>query len=901
MAEESHLNYVLILLFCLLSMVVFFIYLTVSIKYLVDNYSKKKNSIYWIQYIITCLSHVVFLFIYLCYLMKIKEERISIFDQNKSKIPLILITIFMVCISYIIIANLIFNCIASAILSFNIKKLINLNATDVQELTLKIKYIKTDIFNSKQHILYWAIFGVINIGLIVAFELEYVNYNDSETSTILQLKNFITYLLRYMHIFCFTALIIFFMILNYFRKKLFLKKDYYNKDSKFAVKLYNISLCQIIYNSDIILFKIIADLILNGPILYFLVFQICNAFFLILSIFILYAYTLILGALYLKIDKFNDIGKISSTVKYWFCLKDFNFNFGFNDHQNFLNENTLKYSKQEKLILKDLKLDKIEGLIDIDKNIDKINDENKNVSKAEDSKIEINEISMSSIDRFGSFRKTKSKLKSEILNFELNSELYILYKLLLLYFEKNEGIYLDVQNKITKDGSPFKRFFTQQNITKNKKVKARQTFGFNENNDLKNNFINNIDRISRISKLNSSSIIRFLKFKENKIFYSLEEKELREEFKKKYDLSEKETTFNIESLEHNAFFELFPFYQISVQDIKKALNPSDNKKIYDVLRNKSKNDNKDEDDSKKKKEVENNLFYTYNSLLMMEVYDHREFISSNNLTNFCLSYGNYLLENMKNFNFTFIPLILGVFNIEICGQSKVVILYRNPLYFSNFTHFNHWINFYITEGPEELKVSVLQKDVIDINQIEIKNSLKMNEADYDQIVSILKNDFNFVMNLNIQIYPIINLFIGDENGLGGGGGNNNDANESSLMDNISVNQNNLSGILNNLEEGNFLNNNPENKNLNLDDDDLYETENNSLVDKEYYSMMGNDIHTIKIYFTNFFRPDCELNKLDKNKNDLKSNAYCQYLEGQIQTYMTRTTMFELDGNENENN
>jgi hypothetical protein len=831
--------------------------------------------------------------------MKIKEDRISIFDENNSKFMLVLITIFMVGITYIIIANLIFNCIASIILSFNIKKMIKLKATEIQELTLKIKYIKTNIFNSKQHILYWAIFGIVNIGLIVAFEFEYINYNDSETSSILKLENFITYLLRYTHMFCFTALIICFIALNYFRKKLLMKKDYYNKDSKFAVKIYNISLCHIIYNSDIISFKIIADLILNGPILYFLIFQICNAFFLILSIFILYAYMLILGALYLKIDKYNEIGKISKTVKYWFCLKDFNFNFGFNDHQNFFNENTYKYTKQEKIILKDLKLDEFEGLIDVDKN----NDESRISSNLEDSKIEINEVSMTSIDKL-SFRRSKSKLKSNILNFELNSELYILYKLLMLYFERNEGIYLDVQNKISKDGSPFKRFFTQQNITKNKKVRARQTFGFNENNELKNNFINNIDRISRISKLNSSSIITFLKFKENKIFYSLEEKELREEFKKKYDLSENEITFNIESLQHSAFFELFPFYQISVQDIKKALNPSDNRKIYDVLRNKNKN----EDDRKKKEESEtenNNLFYTYNSLLMMEVYDHKDFISSNNLNNFSLSYGNFLLENMKNFNFTFIPLILGIFNIEICGESKVVILYRNPLYFSNFTHFNHWINFYVTEGPEKLKVSVLQKDVIDINQIEIKNSLKMNEADYDQIVSILKNDFNFVMNLNIQIYPIINLFIGDENGLGGGGGTNNDANESSLMDNISVNQNNLSGILNNLEEGNFLNNNSENKKLNLDEDDLYETENNSLVDKEYYSMMGNDIHTIKIYFTHFFRPDCELNKQndksDKNKNNLKSNPYCQYLEGQIQTYITKTTMFELDSNENENN
>lgn len=79
MEEERHLNYVLILLFCLLFMVVFFIYITVSIKYIIDNYKKRKNSIYWIQYIITCLTHIIFLFFYLCYLMKIKNILINIY------------------------------------------------------------------------------------------------------------------------------------------------------------------------------------------------------------------------------------------------------------------------------------------------------------------------------------------------------------------------------------------------------------------------------------------------------------------------------------------------------------------------------------------------------------------------------------------------------------------------------------------------------------------------------------------------------------------------------------------------------------------------------------------------------------------------------------------------------
>ena len=477
----------------------------------------------------------------------------------------------------------------------------------------------------------------------------------------------------------------------------------------------------------------------------------------------------------------------------------------------------------------------------------------------------------------------------------------------MLYFDKNEGLYINVQNKINEDGTPFRQFFTEQNIFKKKKIKARQTFGGTDAVLRKNNFISNIDRISRISKLNSRSLNSFMKFKENQIFLSLEEKELKEEFKKKFNLSEQETTFKIESLSSDAFFELFPFYQISIQNIIKELNPSDNKKIYNILRNRKNQDNTNINKNKLNKnnteiESENNLFYTYNSLLMMEVYEPEEFISFDELKKFTLSYGTYLIETIKNINYTFIPLILGVFNIEICGENKVVILYRNPLYFSNFNHFNHWINFYITEGPEKIKVSIFQNELIDLNEIEIKNSLKMNEADYEEILNNLKNDFNFFMKMNIQVYPIINLFIGDENS-GGGPPFNNDANESSLIGDTSLQQNNLSGLLNNLDDGGLINNNFKNinnSNKELDKDNLYDTEANSLVDKEYYSMTGNSIHTLKIYFTHFFRLDCELNRQnDKNDNMiLKSNHYCQYLEGQLQTYLTKTALFELDDNEN---
>ena len=873
-----------IFIFTLFFIVLYFIYLFNVICYIKQYYSLKKLSIHWFQYLITCVAFILFLFIYLIYLLNINsddDERILIFSGDHVLIALI--TIFLVAITYINISNIIFDSFASLKLSFNLNKLIKINSLDFQELSIKISEIKTNILNSHQYIIYWGVSFIVNIILVIVFEIEYFNNKDNtETPLIFSVETFIQVLMKSFHIICFSILIISIFIMNYFRKKLFMK-NYYNED-KFGMKIYNIKSCQIIYNSDIIVFKTIFDFIISMPVSVFLVFNVNNGVFFIISECLLYLYILLLGALYFKIDKNNNIGKISRNIKMWFQLKSINFHFGLNDHMAYLNENTYKYTNEEKEHLRELKLNEIEGIYDDIKN----NEIKIKLVKSQD--IEINNIDESNP------RKANSKIGT--LNFETNSELYVLYKLLMLYFDKNESVYTRVQREIINDdGMPFKRFFTEQNFPRNKK-KSRQTFGVNEIQERKNNFVAKIERISRISKFNSTNIISSLRFKENKIFISLEEKELREEFKKKFDYSEKDINFKIESLSSMAFFELFPFYQMSIKDIQKALNPSDNKKIYKVLTERNmknkmrKKTNKNDIES----ESENNLFYTYNSLLMMEIYEPEDFISFEDLNKFTLSYGTYLIDTIKNINYTFIPLILGVFSVEICGHDKVVILYRNPLYFTNFYRFNHWINFFITEGPEKLKVSLLQTDIIDVNEIEIKNSLKMNENDYEEIMNNIKRDFNFFMKMNIQIYPIIHLFIGDDNN--SMGHFENDANESSLLLDVSNNPNNFSDILNNFDEGgmNFNIKTNKNKNNGLFDDEAYMTETNSLVEKEYFSSVKSNYHTLKIYFTHFFRLDCELNK-QNGKNDnliLKSNPYCQYLEGQLQTYLTKTTLFELD-------
>lgn len=149
--------------------------------------------------------------------------------------------------------------------------------------------------------------------------------------------------------------------------------------------------------------------------------------------------------------------------------------------------------------------------------------------------------------------------------------------------------------------------------------------------------------------------------------------------------------------------------------------------------------------------------------------------------------------------------------------------------------------------------------------------------------------------MKFQVYPIIHLFIGDEKDEDIG--NNIDVDESSLIENVSFHQTNLSGLLNITDDGSI--NNKIFKG-NRKSDSIYKTDSNSLIDKEYYSINGHDVHTIKIYFTHFFRLNCELNK-HKNSEDsiiLKSNHYCQYLEGQIQTYLTKTTLFGIENIDN---
>ena len=304
----------------------------------------------------------------------------------------------------------------------------------------------------------------------------------------------------------------------------------------------------------------------------------------------------------------------------------------------------------------------------------------------------------------------------------------------------------------------------------------------------------------------------------------------------------------------------------------------------------------DEDDYLKSKELEKDLYYTYDLFLMYEMYDKQDFIDKNELKDIITSYKKYLFSVVKNLDYSFLPLIIGIFELEIYDSTKVVILYRNPLYFTNFSKFNHWINFYLTEEPEKIKVSSMYNDIININEIEIKNSLQLNSLDYDEIKKNLEHDYKFLSEIN-YIYPIIHLFIGDETGINKEDYKNrkkrknenvyNLYNENSILGEVSLSGEESFGMLDMIGDMSI------NDFYNEDANNINEI--TSLFDKEYFTMSGNDMRTIKIYFTNLFRKDCKLiNEINPEVKD-----YCNYLQEQLNNYLLNSTLFE-DEKENEN-
>ena len=886
-------TFFLIIVISIVLIILFLVYLSFIITYIIKNYHTKQLCVFWFDYCLLIFTGIIFIIIYAINLIYNRKRINNPIDLSNNFFSIaIILSLTTMCVT--IIGSLFFDSIAAIKLSKKMNDLKKITETEFYEVPQKFKDIKIiNILKMKNNFIYYTIFTIINIIYIVLCYLAYRDTNIDRFNGYLNLYSYFTYLLRFYHLIILLLLIISIILMNNSKNSL-LKKYYYNPN-RIAQKIYDIHFGQIVYFTDVLSVKLVSNLIMSIPSLFFLSLERFNTFSLIFSEIAIFIFIFIGGSENLILDKDIVSLKLNEKIKFLFCLRKLDFHFGEKDHRANFDDLMRNYSEDDLNILNDLSLNGLNDLESIFINFNDVGTESSILGLNKTNTVNT-ALSMS----------TFHEPEKRIIDFKTISEFYLVQKLMMIYFDTNKKVYESAIDSLDENFTEFKKYG-------NERKSKRKTLNAN-----RDSLILNIDKISRLSIKDIEKIKPSIKISQSEVFTSIEEKELFEKLKNKLNIKNEKYMYKIESICSSELFELFPFFQMKISNISKSLNPARNIKIFNKFINRNNIQNRlqivnkdnrlsvtsykgliDSSDNssinENKKELDKNLYYTHDLYLMYEIYDKSDFINLNELEGLIHEYNTYLLSVVKNMNYSFLPIILGIFSLEIYDSHKIIILYRNPLFFTNFYKFNHWINFYITEEPEKIKVSSLFNDVIDVNEIEIKNILELNEDDYEEVKNNLKNDYSFLKKIN-NIYPIIHLFIGDENN------NGIDINMIVKRNKNLFFEKSILGELSTSNEYGFydaLENNFSMLNNNIDDNN--EVNENSLFDKEYFCIDDNSIRTIKIYFTNLFRRNCELNAIQGNK--VNSELYCQYLQDQLMNYLIKNTLFndeEDDKNTEEN-
>ena len=113
----------------------------------------------------------------------------------------------------------------------------------------------------------------------------------------------------------------------------------------------------------------------------------------------------------------------------------------------------------------------------------------------------------------------------------------------------------------------------------------------------------------------------------------------------------------------------------------------------------------------------------------------------------------------------------------------------------------------------------------------------------------LTRDLNFIKNNSLEIYPVINLFIGNED---------NEFNSDNFTLESEDNKNIKESFSQIFNSQVFSNNIFKKKKEN--DSEVF-----SVLEKKYNCLNQYNYYTIKIFFSNFFRNNCYINITEKNK------------------------------------
>ena len=903
----------------------------------------------------------IFSIIYVTNLLVNFKNRIKYLEEIFSNKLYILTNSFLMLFFYTSINNLIVDIIKSIQLSSKIIKLKKINTQDLEELVNELRAIDVMNFMSPiKHYYLTIVMNMVNVLIVGFFIIVYTKIDIQNKYFSINEHN--RYLLQYYHYLILGILFICFLIINH-QKKSLINKHYYS-DKKFLTSIYKINSNQLLYNSDILFYKLIIDLIINIPLIFYISFLMLNIFAIIVFPLCLLLYIFIGGNILLTIDRNNKYknnyyaGKIERPKKLskLFCFKnshfhlsDNNFNLFMKDYEYFSN-----LDKEEKEKLRVLNINFLE--------------ENTIFNKCDSEEDEIN-INNNSEDNI---------IDGE--NSEINtvSEFFVIYKLLYYFFDKNRELY-GLLLKIVKKSCKY--YSDTSSIKKNSSRKNKKQKEAEINNINLQEYVNNINKINSMSDLDRKKLISKLKINEDKLFSKDEEKELLQELKSKHNKSKEEKfDFRIEAISHSPLFELFPLYQIKLEDIFKSLLPSTNMEVIkntvkelnrsnnnnnsnsnssninnnnsnrnsSNINNNSNNNSSNSNENQNQKIFENNIikmanqiikmndskssneneiikidenknitndnngnksysdnnessesgnsnsnkfncYKTHNSLLMIEIYNKSEFMSIFEIPKFIISFKNYAIKTVKNMRCTFLPLIMGIFNIRFMGQNKIVIVYRNPLNFINYVYYNEWVQIILHESGEKIiKSPVLNNNIIVLRELvsQKKVSITLNHDDIDDFKKNLESDFRFLKEF--QLFPIVHLFVGIENEL-----ENKKIKRSHIFsENVNVGSYGSHGSQQ--QTFSFLLNTSNNSFNSLKRKDLLD-ENNCILEREYNSANENkEVTSCKLYMTNIFRVD------PKEKYILEFQGLENYLKKRINNYFKNPDYSSSDEKDSDN-
>ena len=650
------------------------------------------------------------------------------------------------------------------------------------------------------------------------------------------------------------------------------------------------------------------------------------------TIFFGVLYLYLFGIMLLNID-FNMIGYIEKIFNIIFCVKNYNFYLG-NGKNKKINQKL--YNKKNRIDRINFN-SYFKDDSDIDIKLSEINESISESSSEEESSKESSEESQENTKNKNKSKDKDNNIKGSLKYEYSDCNFFIIYKLLYLYFKTNKNIYLELDKKEGRRISKIDNIIppinnindninTRSSIisfdedTRNKfnmtynSLNPKKNIGIALNVNLRDtSFVNNIkekiDNISKITLYNKKKLISSKKFSLDEITDNIEDKKMKKYFikhiynnlnkniegkniisntistikekdesllnsfsefsnlkqnkinKNNTNINDDEFKFSIRSLTDEDLFDLNPYLNLNIKDIIKSLNISDNMDLFSKF-----------SQEKLKNESYNN-YYTNDLLLSLEIYDE-QFFNSKQLKSFIVNYKNYLMDKIEKFSYSFLPLIIGIFNIRYLSYNKIIVLYRNPITFSYSINFQSWAKLIMNDTNKIIETSNNEGDIIKLNEMEISNNLILDSNEYTNSVDILENDLLFLknsikynMNFKINIFVLNDEHKNDLYNIG--------QSLQSCTVNNTINNSNVNQVLDNIMRESivslpFFDYNYRKFNFSKK---YFGSDDVCLLEKLYINELVNNRYIFKIYFSDIFRQKAsclELNK-QKNKNKNKNN------------------------------